>query len=228
MAYATANLRRIKLTKLERNWQYAEQYPGETEALVRARRLSLELGIEPVSRSIAAHLSSTAALAHARAICEVGTGVGVSGLSLLRYAPEATLTSIEIEAEHLREARGVFAEAGIPASRLRLIEGDARHVMPRLNPGAYDIVLLDADPEALLEHFEHALGIVRPGGCIIVPGAFSHGRLPDPAARDEATQALRDLLALVSESSGIAAVLSPAGDGLLTVVRLDAQAHASD
>ena len=40
----------------------------------------------------------------ARAILEIGTGVGVSGLALLRYAPEAHLTSIEIEPEYLRQA----------------------------------------------------------------------------------------------------------------------------
>lgn len=209
------------MSKLERNWQYAEQYPGETDALVRARRLSLELGIEPVSRSIGAQLSGLAVLTRAQAICEVGTGVGVSGLSLLRHAHEATLTTIEIEPEHLREARTMFAEAGIPASRLRAIEGDARHVMPRLNLDSYDMVLLDADPAQLLEHFEYALGIVRQGGCIIVPGAFAHGRVPDPAARDAETQAVRDLLTLVAESSAIAPMLSPEGDGLLTLVRLD-------
>ncbi|WP_053353376.1 O-methyltransferase [Leucobacter musarum] len=209
------------MSKLERNWQYAEQYPGETEALVRARRLSLELGIEPVSRSIAAQLSGLTVLSRAQAICEVGTGVGVSGLALLRYSDRATLTSIELESEHLREAKSVFSEAGIATSRLRLIEGDARHVMPRLNLEAYDLVLLDAEPSQLLEHFEHALGIVRPGGSVIVPGAFAHGRVPDPAARDEGTQAMRDLLALVAESTAIAPILSPAGDGLLTLVRLD-------
>ena len=209
------------MSKLERNWQYAEQYPGETDALVRARRLSLELGIEPISRSTGAQLSSTAAMIGAQAICEIGTGVGVSGLSLLRHAPAATLTSIEIEPEHLREARTMFAEAGVPSSRLRLIEGDARHVMPRFNTSAYDIVLLDADPVQLLEYFEHAISIVRQGGCIIVPSAFARGRVPEPAARDEATQAMRDLLALVADSSALAAALSPAGDGVLTLVRLE-------
>lgn len=209
------------MSKLERNWQYAEQYPGETDAIVRARRLSLELGVEPVSRSTAAQLSALTVLTRAQAICEVGTGVGVSGLALLRYAPEATLTSIEIEPEHLREARAVFADAGVASSRLRLIEGEARHVLPRLNLGAYDLVLLDADPALLLEHFEYALGIVRPGGCIVVPGVFAHGRVPDPAARDESTVACRDLLALVAESPALAPMLSPTGDGVLTLVRLD-------
>lgn len=75
------------VSRLESNWQYAEQYPTETEAQVRARRLSLELGIEPVSRAVAAALSALVASSGARAILEIGTGVGVSGLAVLRYAP---------------------------------------------------------------------------------------------------------------------------------------------
>lgn len=209
------------MSRLESNWQYAEQYPTETDAQVRARRLSLELGIEPVSRALAAALSALVVSTGARSILEVGTGVGVSGLAALRYAPEAHLTSIEIEPEYLRQAREVFAEAGIPNARLRLIEGDAGQVLPRLNLGAYDLIVLDESPLRLLEDVELALQIVRPGGTITVAGAFARGRVPDPAARDAATQNMRDLLATVEESPAIAAALNPAGDGLLTLTRLD-------
>ena len=208
------------MSRLERNWQYAEQYPNESDAQVRARRLSLELGIEPVSRAVAAQLSGLVAATAATAICEIGTGVGVSGLALMRHAPGATLTSIEIDPEHLRQARTVFAEAGVPNAQLRLIEGDASQVLPRLNLGAYDLVVIDADAARLLDYVEAALQIVRPGGSIVVPGAFARGRVTDPAARDEATQNMRDLLATVAESPAIAPVLSPAGDGLLTLTRL--------
>lgn len=212
------------MSRLESNWQYAEQYPTETDAQVRARRLSLELGIEPVSRAVAAGLSALAAATGARAILEVGTGVGVSGLALLRHVPEAHLTSIEIDPEYLHQAREVFAEAEIPSARLRLIEGDAAQVLPRLNLGAYDVIALDADPLRLLEDVELALQIVRPGGTIAVANAFSHSRVPDPAARDAATQNMRDLLSTVGDSPAIAAALSPAGDGLLTLTRLDGAA----
>lgn len=208
------------MSRLERNWQYAEQYPNETEAQVHARRLSLELGIEPVSRAIAAQLSGLVAATGATAICEVGTGVGVSGLALLRYAPTATLTSIESDPEFLRQARTVFDEAQVSRSNLRLIEGDAAIVMSRLNLESYDLVVIDGDPKRVLDYLEAALLIVRPGGTIALPNAFVRGKVTDPAARDDATQAMRDLLATVAESPAIASVLSPAGDGLLTLTRL--------
>ena len=49
------------MSKVERNWQYAEQYPNEPDSIVRARRLSLELGIEPISRAVASQLSTLVA-----------------------------------------------------------------------------------------------------------------------------------------------------------------------
>lgn len=208
------------MSRLERNWQYAEQYPNETDAQMRARRLSLELGIEPVSRAVAAQLSGFVASTAATAICEIGTGVGVSGLALLRYAQDATLTSIESDPEHLRQARTVFADAGVQGSQLRLIEGDAMQVLPRLNLGAYDLLLIDADSQGLLDYFELALQIVRQGGSVLVPNAFARGKVTDPAARDEETQNMRDLLSAVADSPATSVVLSPAGDGLLTVTRL--------
>ena len=208
------------MSRLERNWQYAEQYPNESDAQVQARRFSLEFGIEPVSRAVAAQLSGLAAATGATSICEIGTGVGVSGLALMRYTQGATLTSIEIDPEYMRHARTIFAEAGVPSAQLRLIEGDASQVLSRLNLGSYDLVLLDADASRLLEYVEQALLIVRPGGTIVVPSAFARGKVTDPAARDEITQSMRDLLATVAESPAIAPVLSPAGDGLLMLTRL--------
>lgn len=208
------------MSKLERNWQYAEQFPVESDAQVRARRLSLELGIEPVSRSVAAHLSSLTVLTGAQQICEIGTGVGVSGLALLRYAPEATLTTLDVEAEYQRQAKTVFADAGVPAARTRLITGDAAQVLPRMNLGSYDLVLIDANPEGLLEYLEHALTIVRLGGTIVIPNALWRGRVPDPAARDGLTSDFRAMLDAVVDSPAILPVLSPAGDGLLTLTRI--------
>ena len=208
------------MSTIERNWQFTEQYPNETDAQVSARRMSLELGIQPVSRSIAAYLSIITSALAATNICELGTGVGVSGLALIRHTPEATLTTIERDPEFIHQARTMFSEAGVASSHVRLVEGDAEHVMTRLNHSAYDVVLIDADPERLLEYFEQALLITRPGGVILVPNAFVQSTVPDPASRSLATQNMRDLLNAVAESEVIAASLVAAGDGLLSVTKL--------
>lgn len=207
-------------SKYESSWLYAEQYPVETDAVIKARRLSLEMGIEPVGRSIGLQLSSLAVIGQARAILEIGTGVGVSGLALLRHVPDATLTTIDIEPEHQAQAKTVFHAAGIAQARTRLVAGDAVQVLPRLNTGSYDLVHIDANPGALLGYVEQALTIVRTGGTIVIPHVFNAGKVADPSVRDDQTAALRDLLAMVADSPAIAPVLSPVGDGLLTLTRL--------
>lgn len=208
------------MSKFESSWQYTEQYPIETDAQVKARRLSLELGIEPVSRATAAQLSALTVMSGAVHLLEIGTGVGVSGLALLRHVPEAHLTSIDIEPEHHTHARSLFSEAGINAARYRLVAGEAGHVLPRFNTGSYDFVHIDADPASLLDYVEHALLLVRAGGTVAVPHALARGRVADPAQRDEITSALRDLLSTVAEPHAFVPALLPVGDGLLTLTKL--------
>ena len=208
------------MSKYESGWQYSEQYPNETDTQVKARRLALELGVEPLSRSIAAQVSALAVISRARSLLEVGTGVGVSGLALMRYAAGAHLTSLDIEPEFHRHTKQLFSEAGIATAQYRLVAGDARQVLPRFNFESYDLVLLDGHRADVVDFLELSLPLVRAGGTIVIPHVLAGGRVADPAARDAVTTMLRDVLASVEESSEIVAALSPVGDGLLTLTRL--------
>jgi predicted O-methyltransferase YrrM len=203
----------------ELSWRYAEDFGGEHPAVQSARRHALELGIDPVSPGVGAQLAVLAAASATHSILEIGTGTGVSGLWLLRGAPEATITSIDREFEHQQLARAAFAEADVPANRIRLITGRAAEVLPRMTDGAYDLVLVDGDPAELLDDVEHALRIVRRGGLVLVVHALWRGRVADPAQRDETVADVRALLTAISESSAVTAALSTAGDGLLQIVK---------
>lgn len=207
------------MTQIERNWQYVEQFPAQSDAVQRARKLSLELGVEPVSAATAAHLAQLSQLTRARQICEIGTGVGVSGIALLSLNDEADLTTIDIESEHLKAAKENYAAAGIAIPRIRTIAGDALLVLPRMNLNSYDLVLVDADPASMLEYVEHALKIVRPGGVIAVPHALWQGKVADPTARDTITTDFRTLLEEIATSAAVSSTLSPVGDGLLSIVK---------
>ena len=205
----------------EANWKYAEDYPNESPVLAKARKLSAELGVEAIGPGAGAALAMAAATSGARAIAEIGTGVGVSGLWLLAGAPEATLTTIDIEPEHQQQARALFAEAGIPATRVRAIGGDALTVLPRMNDASYDLVVIDADPANVLEYVEHALRLVRTGGSVLIPRVLRGGRLADPAKRDAVTTDLRTLLEELRGSGAVLVSLLPVGDGLLHIHRRD-------
>jgi predicted O-methyltransferase YrrM len=204
----------------ESNWRYAEEFVAEPEAIAVARRHSMELGIDAVTPAMGAQLALLAAASSCRSILEIGTGAGVSGLWLLRGAPNAVLSSIDIEFDHQQVARTAFADADVPANRIRLITGTAAQVLPKMNDGAYDLVFIDADPESLLDYVEHGLRIARRGGIVVVAHALWRGRVADPAARDDTVADYRALLATIAESSAVAAALSTVGDGLLQLVKL--------
>ncbi len=201
------------------SWKYVEDLVDETPELEHARHASLEMGIEPISAATGAALAQFAAATRATSIIEIGTGLGVSALWLLRGAPAAQLTAIDVEPEHQATARDLLARAGVPASRVRLITGRAAEVLPRINDASYDLVLIDADPGSVTAYVADALRIVRPGGTVIIPRALRGGRVADPTARDTTTQDFRDLLRSAVASADVIGSVLPVGDGLLLMTR---------
>lgn len=202
----------------DRNWKFVDERAAQTAASASARAAAEELGIDPVSPAIAAQLTVLAAASRAKALIEIGTGSGVSGLAVLAANPESHLTTIDLEPEHQAAARNAFAEAGIAPTRVRFINGRASDVLPRMNEGAYDLVFIDADPESALEYVEHGLRLAAAGGLVLVGRALAGAA--NPTDRSEAASAMRALIAETAESGAVAAAVSPAGSGLLQIVKL--------
>ncbi|MFK4761103.1 O-methyltransferase [Microbacterium sp. ZW T5_45] len=210
------------MSEHDANARFIRESIVEPAAIARARAHAVELGAAPVSPAVGSQIAVLAAATSARSIVEIGTGAGVSGLWLLRGAPHAVLTSIDNEPEHLAAARQAFAEARIPATRARFITGRAADVLPRMNEASYDIVLIDADAENVIEYVEHGLRLVRTGGMVLVPRVLAGGRVADPVQRDEITSAFRSLVQETQESSAVLATVSTSGEGLLQLISVDA------
>jgi len=204
----------------ELNWKFAEDFPLERDDIAEARAHSVEVGIDAISPAVGAQLAVIAAATSARSLIEIGTGAGVSGLWMLHGAPQATLTSIDSEIDHQQLARTAFANAGIASNRIRLIAGRALDVLPRMNESSYDIVLVDADPQSVIEYVEHGLRLVRPGGTVLVAHALWRGRVANPSQRDETVTEFRSLLREISASTAVISALSPVGDGLLQLTKI--------
>lgn len=199
---------------------FADGYVAEDPLLVAAREYAGELGLTPVSPSAGAALRLVAAAGAARAVVEIGTGTGVSGLWLLRgMRPEGVLTTIDAEAEHQRVARRVFAAAGLAPGRSRIITGRARDVLPRLADGVYDLVFVHHDRLEYAAAVAAAERLLRPGGLLVLGDAWAGGRLIDRIARDAQTVALRDVLRALRDEEGWLPAFLPTADGLLCAVR---------
>ena len=156
----------------------------------------------------------------AKAVVEIGTGTGVSGLALLRgMRSDGTLTTVDVDAENQRLAKKTFLDAGIPSQRFRLIAGAALDVVTRLTDGHYDLVFCDADKREYSDYLTEALRLLRPGGVIAFDNALWHDRVADPAQRDPETLAVRELLRRVREDDDLVPALLPVGDGLLVATK---------
>jgi predicted O-methyltransferase YrrM len=204
----------------EASWKFADDIVVETTQIVAARTHAAEVGVESVSPAIGSQLAVIAAAARAKSIVEIGTGLGVSALWMLRGAPDATITSIDTELEHQQVARAALLDAKVPANRIRLITGTAGDVLPRLNESSYDLVLVDADAASVIEYVEHGLRLVRQGGTVLVPHALWKDKVADPAQRGDTVGDFRTLIAELSASEAVLVALSPAGDGLLQVTKI--------
>ena len=198
------------------SWSYAEAYVVEDDVLAAARSRAQEVGVTPIGPGGGAALRFLVSVLDARAVVEVGTGTGVSGLWMLRgMRPDGVLTTVDIEAEHQRLARQSFTEAGFATQRARTIAGAALDVLPRLTDGHYDLVFCDGDKAEYSAYLKEALRLLRPGGVVAFDNALWHDRVADPAQRDEETVAIRELVRQVAERDDLVPVLLPVGDGLL-------------
>ena len=199
---------------------YGDGYHAESETLSAARARGDDLGCPPVSTGAGAALRFLAATLQAKAVVEVGTGAGVSGLCLLAgMASDGVLTSIDIEPEYQRSAKRTFIDAQVPPGRVRLIMGQALEVLPRLTDGGYDLVFFDATKTEYPRYYEQGVRLLRPGGVIAFDSVLANGRVADASHRDQETTALRELARTVREDDRLVSVLLPLGDGLLVAAK---------
>jgi predicted O-methyltransferase YrrM len=199
---------------------YVEGYLPEEDALAAARRRAEQLGAGPLSPGSGAALRFLATALQAKAVVEVGTGAGVSGLYLLRgMASDGVLTSIDVDPERQTSAKRAFSTAGVAPGRTRLIMGRALDVLPRLTEEAYDLLFVDAAKHEYPSYHEQGVRLLRPGGVLAFAGVLWSGHVANPTRRDAETVALRDVARIVRDDDRLVPVLLPLGDGLLVAAK---------
>lgn len=175
---------------------------------------SAEFAVAAVPPMVGAALRLLAATARARAVVEIGTGLGVSGLWLLDgMRPEGVLTTVDVEPDHQAMAKQSFAAAGHSPGRTRLIAGSARTVLPRLADDAYDLVFVDGAMEDYPHCVSAAHRLLHQDGLLVVNNALGG------ATSDLAAHIVRELIAYLREAPEWTPTLLPTGTGLLCATK---------
>ncbi|MEU9012878.1 O-methyltransferase [Streptomyces sp. NPDC048479] len=211
---------RVITANRQTSWAFADAFVAEDDTLRWARDRARESGLPSVSPGTGAALRLLAATADAKAVAEIGTGTGVSGIYLLQgMRPDGVLTTVDPEPDRQQFAKQAFRAAGFAGNRARFIPGRALDVLPRLADGGYDLVFCDGDRMESLDYLAESLRLLRPGGLVCFEGVFADGRTVDSAAQPAEVVRLRELLRAVRESQELLPSLLPVGDGLLCAVR---------
>jgi len=197
------------------SWKYTEDYTTESEVILRARLRAEEIGLEAITPSVGIQLNILARSLSAKAIVEVGTGAGISGLWLLSASSNSVLATIDTETEHQSIAKVAFDQAGIASSRLRIINGRSVEVLTNLADASYDLVFLDGDKESLEEQIVQSHRLLRTGGALAIAHALWRDRVPDSLLNDDSTIIFRELLTKLKSDQRFVTAVLPIGDGLI-------------
>ena len=160
-------------------------------------------------------------LAHAigaRRYLEIGVFTGYSALAMALALPDdGYVLACDISDEFTSVGRRFWGKAGV-AGKIDLRFAPALETLDRVRARKvepFDMAFIDADKERVLEYYERALELVRPGGFVLVDNVLWDGAVIDPSDQEASTNALRQLNREVPHDKRAETVLVPMCDGIL-------------
>ena len=160
----------------------------------------------------------TAASGAGRAV-EVGTAIGVSTLHLARGG--AHVTSFEVDELRHEAARGYLARGGF-AEMTDLRLQDATEGLATLD-GFFDVAFIDGPKQGYGDHIERVIGLLRPGGLLLVDNVLISGTIVTGVPSGPWTaghiELMRDVNRRLTSDPRLHSLITPIGDGVALAVR---------
>ena len=159
----------------------------------------------------------------ARRAIEVGTFTGYSALVVAEaLPPDGLLVACDVSEEWTAVGRPFWERAGV-AGRIDLRLQPAADTLDELiahgDAGTFDLAFIDADKANYGTYYERCLTLVRTGGVVAVDNVLWGGRVADPRANDDDTNAIRALNAKIRGDRRVHAATVPIGDGLTLALK---------
>lgn len=151
----------------------------------------------------------------ARSAIEVGTFTGYSALCVALGLPDdGELLCCDVSEEWASVGRPFWEKAGV-AHKIDLRIAPALETLQSLpEEPTTDLAFIDADKPSYIDYFEALLPRIRPNGVILVDNVLWSGRVADPTADDDQTQAIRRFNDHVAADTRVDCVMLPISDGL--------------
>ena len=178
------------------------------KALAAAQQDAEEFGLAAPDAAAGSLLSALAA----SYIDEAGVrGLGLTG----------TLTCIDPETEHQRQARTNFMAAGYKPNQFRFLPSRPLEVMSRLAADSYHVVYGDIRPSDYRAFIDAAWPLLRSGGILILANSLLDGTLSDTTRKDRDTICAREADEYVRSMDQAVVCRLPLGSGLTLITKKD-------
>ena len=149
-------------------------------------------------------------------VLEIGTAIAYTSIRIARnLKKKSAIHTIELSEDNIESAKEFIERSGMGES-IRLIEGNALSVMPRLKK-KYDLIFLDADKEDYKRLFDYSMVLLKKGGIIVIDNLLWHGYVASrkvPAKYKETTNHIREFNKIFAEQPNLKSTILAIGDGI--------------
>lgn len=155
------------------------------ERLDALRQLGLDNGVPVLQKVVEQFLQTMVSIAKPLRILEVGTGIGYSGMVLLKCAShDTTLTTVELNEQSFEIAKGTFAKYS--KDKVNMINGDCRVVVPQLleQKEQFDMIFMDGPKSAYYQLLDDFYQLLPQGGLLICDNVLLKGNIVGDRYKD--------------------------------------------
>jgi caffeoyl-CoA O-methyltransferase len=187
------------------------------QALIEATQKLGSISVMQIAPEQGALMTLLAQVTGARRAIEIGTFTGYSALCLARGLGEnGELICCDRSEEWTRVGLPFWESAGVAARiDLRIAPAlDTLADLARRKTAPFDLAFVDADKTNYRNYCEALLGLVRPGGLILVDNVLWSGAVLDLEDQSENTQAIRAFNEWAGQEERFDTVMLPISDGL--------------
>ncbi|MCL1944912.1 MAG: O-methyltransferase [Firmicutes bacterium] len=191
--------------------------PNNDEELIRVKQLGIQYGVPIISDMGLQFLKTFVASLSPHNILEIGTGVGYSGLAMLKFSKKAKLISIELQQELASVARTVLSSYDV-----QVLQGDCRQLIPDIACGKisvdsskFDLIFMDGPKSAYNQLLPYFVKLLKCNGVLLCDNVLFRGHVADIDNSKPSTivRNMRDFLHKVNQPPFVTSIVD-VGDGM--------------
>jgi predicted O-methyltransferase YrrM len=176
----------------------------------------LQIKIPILDRMSADFLEQLIHIHNPKRVLEIGTAVAYSSIRIARnLRKKGILHTIEMSMDNIALAQQNIEKSGF-TEKIKLIEGDALSILPKINK-KYDFIFLDSDKEDYSRLFDFALILLKKNGIIFIDNLLWHGFAASPHVPSEfknSTIFIREFNKIFMNRPNLKTSIIPIGDGI--------------